>query len=143
MDVGKMFISQAAECAMRAMVFMAGFPVNQVVTKRDICKAQDITPLFLIKIMQPLIAKGLVKSYRGASGGFSLGKAPENISMWDIISAVEGPILLNKCLTSEGYCPRDETCNVHSVWQKARTEMERILSEATLDKLSGKKQMIV
>jgi Rrf2 family protein len=142
MVTGKMFISQASECVMRAMVYMAGFPVDQVVTKREICKTQDITPLFLIKIMQPLISKGLVNSYRGATGGFSLGKPPEKISMWDIITVVQGPILLNKCIIHPGYCPRDETCNVHNVWQKAKIEVERILSEATLDMLSGNDQKI-
>ena len=133
-----MVISQASECAIRAMLFMAGFPPNQIVSKREICRAQDITPGFLIKIMQPLIAEKLVKSYRGAAGGFSLGKSPEEISLWEIISTVEGPIFLNKCMIRDGYCPRDETCQVHPVWHEAKAELERILTRATLATLLQK-----
>ena len=134
-----MVISQASECAVRAMFYLAGSPTNQVITKREICRAQEITPGFLIKIMQPLIAYGLVKSYRGVAGGFSLGKSPKEISMWDIISAVEGPILLNKCVIHEGFCPRDRTCAIHLVWSKAKSDLERTLSRATLAKLLKKR----
>lgn len=130
-----MVISQASEYAVRAMLYMAGFPAGQVVSKREICRTQGITPGFLIKIMQPLIDTGLVRSYRGAAGGFSLGKSPGEISLWNIISTVEGPIHLNKCLIHDGYCPRDKSCPVHQVWHKAKAELERTLSQATLAEL--------
>ncbi len=77
-----MVISRAAEYAIRATLYMAGFPSGKAVSKRDICQTQEITPGFLIKIMQPLINKGLVTSYRGVSGGFSLGREPQDISCW-------------------------------------------------------------
>lgn len=127
-----MVISQASECAVRAMLYMAGFPKGLPVSKREICRSQGITPGFLIKIMQPLIDAGLVRSYRGVSGGFSLGRPPEEISLWDIISTEEGAIHLNKCLICDGYCPRDKSCPVHQVWHKAKAELERTLNQATL-----------
>jgi Rrf2 family protein len=131
-----MFISQAAECAVRALLYMAGFAPDRVVSKRDICRTQGITPGFLIKIMQPLIAAGLVKSYRGVTGGFALGRPPAEISLWDIISVSGGPILLNRCLIHDGYCPRDATCPVHPVWHQAKAELERTLSRTTLASLT-------
>ena len=134
-----MVISRASEYAIRSMVYMAGFPSDKIVSRQEICKTQDVTPAFLIKIMQPLIAHGLVKSHRGVSGGFSLGKAPEEISMWDIIEAVEGKILLNTCLVHEGFCPRDETCKVHQVWQTAFTGLRDVLQSATLNTLVNQK----
>ncbi len=130
-----MVISQASECAVRAMLYMAGFPAGQPVSKREICRSQEITPAFLIKVMQPLIDAGLVKSYRGVSGGFSLGRPPEEISLWDIISTEEGAIYLNKCLVRDGFCPRDKSCPVHQVWHKAKADLERILCQATLAEL--------
>ncbi len=131
----KMVISQATEYAIRALLHMASSPADDIVSKRDICKAQDITPGFLIKIMQPLIAKGLVKSYRGVAGGFTLGKPADQISLWDIVEAEEGPILLNKCLIQPGYCERDVGCPVHRVWQKARDALKYTLAETTLAEL--------
>jgi len=130
-----MVISQATECAIRALMYVAGFPVGRIVTKREICRTQEITPGFLIKIMQPLIAGGLARSYRGIAGGFSLGKPSEEISLWDIISAVEGPIYLNKCMIHAGYCPRDTTCPVHTVWHKVREQLKQSLSQVTLAEL--------
>lgn len=130
-----MVISQAAESAVRALLYMAALPAGQVAKKQDICRAQEITPAFFIKIMQPLLAAGLVESYRGVAGGFSLKKPPEKISLWDIVSAVEGPIYLNKCMIRKGYCSRDEVCPVHTVWYDAKAAVYRILSDATLDKL--------
>ena len=119
---------------------MANAPVDEVVSKRDICKAQGVTPGFLIKIMQPLIAKGLVKSYRGMSGGFALGRPAGQISLWDIIEAVEGPILLNKCLIHPGYCERDENCPVHRIWITARDALRDILGGTTLAELAQRAQ---
>ncbi len=115
---------------------MAGLPVGSVVSKRDICRTQQITPAFLIKIMQPLLAQGLVNSHRGVKGGFSLKKSPADISLWDIITAVEGPIYLNKCLIRSGFCARDKTCPVHQVWRNIKDNLEKTLSHTTLDKLA-------
>ncbi len=131
-----MVISQATEYAIRALLYMAGFPLEEVVSKRDICRTQDITPGFLIKIMQPLIANGLVKSYRGVAGGFALARLAEQISLWDIVEAEEGSILLNKCLLHAGYCPRDATCPVHRIWRKAREALKYTLSQTNLAKLT-------
>ncbi len=130
-----MVISRAAEYAIRAILYMAGFPSGQAVSKRDICQTQEITPGFLIKIMQPLIDKGLVRSYRGVTGGFSLGKPPEDISLWDTISAIQGPILLNQCTIHGGYCPRDKSCPVHPVWLQAKNDLEHRLSKTTYAEL--------
>jgi Rrf2 family protein len=121
---------------------MARFPAGQAVSKQEICQTQEITPGFLIKIMQPLIDKGLVKSYRGVTGGFSLGRSPEEISLWDTIAAVQGPILLNKCTIREGCCSRDKTCPVHPVWVKAKKDLKGTLSQTTYAELLQQMQVI-
>ncbi|MDD5772004.1 MAG: Rrf2 family transcriptional regulator [bacterium] len=130
-----MVISRASESAVRALLYMASLPSGQVAKKQDICRTQEITPAFFIKIMQPLLSAGLVESYRGVAGGFSLRKPPEKISLWDIVSAVEGPIYLNKCMIHKGYCSRDAVCQVHKVWHNAKKAVQQILADATLDKL--------
>jgi len=130
-----MVISRATECAVRAMVFIAGFPPDQVVAKQDICRTQEITPAFLIKIMQPLRAAGLVNSYRGVAGGFTLAKPPAAISLWDIVCAIEGPVYLNKCMVRASHCNRDTVCKVHQVWHKAKADLEHTLRQATLSGL--------
>jgi len=138
-----MVISRATEYAVRALLYVAGFPSDQIISKRDICRTQEITAAFLIKIMQPLREAGFVKSFRGAAGGFSLAKPAEEISLWDIVCVIEGPIHLNKCLISEGNCLRDCVCTVHQVWHKVRADLEHTLSEATLASLVQKRLELI
>jgi Rrf2 family protein len=94
-----------------------------------IAEAQDVPPRFLAKIFQALAKAGVVKSHRGAKGGFSLGRPASEITIKDVIEAIEGPIHLNVCLIAEGECDRDQFCPVHSVWEDAQSKMMDVLSQ--------------
>ena len=72
-----MIITRATEYAIRAILHMSRQPAGEIIYKKDICKAQEITPAFLTKILQPLIKDGIVGSQRGVGGGFYLIKEPE------------------------------------------------------------------
>ena len=86
-------------------------------TVEEISKAKSIPLSFLAKLFQTLAKKGFVRSFRGPEGGFALTKPPRDINLMEVIEAVEGPIFLNDCLIEKGYCPQDEVCPVHDVWQ--------------------------
>jgi len=130
-----LFITRATEYAIRALLYMADKPKGEVVLKKDICENQDVTPAFLTKILQPLIKSGIVGSQRGVSGGFYLVKAPEEITLLDVIMAEEGPVYLNRCLVQEGSCERDLFCPVHGVWKEIREEFMGTLSRYSFAKL--------
>jgi len=91
-----LIITRATEYAIRAILFMSRQPAGEIVYKKDICKAQEITPAFLTKILQPLIKDGIVGSQRGVGGGFYLAKEPAEITLLDIIKSQEGPVYLNQ-----------------------------------------------
>jgi Rrf2 family protein len=116
-------ITRATEYAIRAVLYMAKQPPGQTVLKKDICKAQDVTPAFLTKILQPLIKIGIVGSQRGVSGGFFLAVDPAEITLLDVIEAEEGTPHLNICLENDGICGRDGFCPVHRVWREARSDL--------------------
>lgn len=122
-----MVITRATEYAIRAILYMSRQPSGEIVYKRDICKAQEITPAFLTKILQPLIKEGIVGSQRGVGGGFYLARKPEEITLLDIIKAQEGPVFLNQCLVKEGNCNREFFCPVHGAWRKIRQEFMNML----------------
>ena len=85
------------------------------------------------KIMKSLNRAGLVASRRGASGGYALERAPEMISLADIIQAVEGPIALTACAdTSEEHCNIESICPVQGKWNRANTAVRAALSQVTL-----------
>ncbi len=127
-----MIITRATEHSITAVLYLAGKYPASVVSKREICEAEGITPAFLTKILQPLIRCGLVKSKRGVAGGFSLAKDPTQLTLWDVMKAVEEPLALNVCLTHDDECGRVEYCPVHDMWMGVRDRMEELFDGKTL-----------
>ena len=123
-----MIITRATEYAIRAILYMSRQPAGEIVYKKDICKAQEITPAFLTKILQPLIKDGIVGSQRGVGGGFYLAKEPAEITLLDIIKSQEGPVYLNQCLIEAGACEREFFCPVHGAWAEIREDFMKTLS---------------
>jgi len=128
-------ITRATEYSIRAILYMACQPQGEVIFKKDICRAQEITPAFLTKILQPLIKAGIVASQRGVGGGFYLARPAADITLFDVIKTLfdviktqEGPVYLNQCLMSEGNCAREFFCPVHGTWEEIRKEFMATLS---------------
>lgn len=130
-----MIITRATEHSIRAVIYLASKHPHPVVSKREICKSEGITPAFLTKILQPLIHNGLVKSKRGVAGGFRLAREPDKITLWDVMKAVEEPLALNICLTHENDCSRVDYCPVHELWCEVRASMEKTFNKKTLAEL--------
>ncbi|HPX62386.1 MAG TPA: Rrf2 family transcriptional regulator, partial [Deltaproteobacteria bacterium] len=98
----------------------------------------DVPQTFLAKIFQQFSKIGLVRSYRGTGGGFVLGRPPENISLLEVVEAVEGPITPNRCVSAPGECDRSSFCKVHPVWVDVQARIRDILASVTLKDLSGR-----
>ena len=133
-----MIITRATEYAIRAILYMARQPAGEIVYKKDICKAQNITPAFLTKIFQPLIKDGIVGSQRGVGGGFFLTRKASEIPLPDVIKTQEGPVYLNQCRVEDGTCDRELFCPVHGAWNEIRAEFMGILSRYDFASLAAK-----
>ncbi len=133
-----MQITRRADYAIRGMVHLAGKPQDQVSLLSDIAAEIGVSQPFMAKIFQQFNKIGLVRSYRGIGGGFTLGRQPGEITLLEIVEAVEGPIVLNRCVLAEGICSRDSTCTVHPVWKEVQDQMKAILQSVTLDHLAGR-----
>ncbi len=131
-------ISKKGDYAIRGMVYLASRPPDQTVLVSEIARAMDVPPLFLAKIFQQFSKLGLVRSFRGSGGGFLLGRSPEDITLCEIVEAVEGPIMPNRCVMSSGTCSRDKVCTVHPVWKKVQANVRETLSAVTLKDLSDR-----
>ena len=131
-------LTRKGDYAIRGMVYLASKPVQEMSLLGEIASAVDVSPALLAKIFQQFARHGLVRSYRGTGGGFHLGRAPEKINLLEIVEAVEGPIVLNRCLIDERACDRDAFCTVHPVWKEVQEKMKEILSHVTLKDLAGK-----
>src|SRR5512133_219245 len=122
-----MELTRKGEYAIRGIVYLATRPGDQVCLLSDIASAVDVPPTFLAKIFQQFSKIGLVKSYRGTGGGFVLGRSPEKITLLEVVEAVEGPIIPNRCVTGVSECGRTSTCTVHPVWISVQDQVRDIL----------------
>jgi len=133
-----MQITRAAEYAIRGVLYLCLQPKGSVCLLSEISKDQSIPPSFLSKIFQNLARSGFVGSFRGTGGGFTLLKDPEEISLLDVIEAIDGQISLNVCLNDGFICENQPTCAVHRVWNDAQAYLTDRLRENTFASLAQK-----
>jgi Rrf2 family protein len=124
-------LSTKVRYATRIMVYLASREDLSPATKHEISEAEGITPDYIEQIMILLKSGGVVKSFRGRNGGFALTRTPEQITLLDILTAVEGPICPAPCIHDES-CHRRSQCTTRHVWQQATNMLEGLFSQTTL-----------
>jgi len=129
-----MQITKQADYALRAMIYLARLEKNGKAPTGTIAKEQNIPASFLAKIISQLSLAGLIHTSRGAKGGVSLAKAPGEISVLDVVQAIDGPILLNECTENPDSCPFQKSCPLFDMWQEARDMLVGKLSAATFSR---------
>ena len=109
------------------------------ISLKNVAQRQEISEHYLEQLMGTLRKAGFVKSVRGAQGGYSLTKTPEEISVGDIIRVMEGPIAPVDCLLSgkedNKYCTKACTCVTRGVWAKVGDSITQVLDSITLQDL--------
>lgn len=133
-----MRLTRAADYGIRALVYLATQPPDKVCLISDISARQDIPEKFLAKIMQILSKGGIVRSYRGVKGGFSLARSPKDINLRQIIECIEDRIALNTCLIGDRSCDRTPDCPVHPIWREAQARLLEVLESADLQSIADK-----
>ncbi len=84
------------------------------------------------KILKALTKEGLLRSQRGANGGYALARLPERITVAQVIRAMEGPIAMTECLEPHGDCRQEAVCPVRRNWNKINLAVEAVLDSITL-----------
>ena len=127
-----MQLSRRADYAIRAVVDLASLPEGSIGITREIADRQEIPPVFLAKIIGRLAKAGLIRAYRGASGGVTLARPAEELTLLDVVEAIEGPLTLNRCLARAGECPREVFCPVKGIWAEAQERLVAQLKDANV-----------
>ncbi|MDF1520654.1 MAG: Rrf2 family transcriptional regulator [Brevefilum sp.] len=132
-----MQITRQADYALRAMLYLAReYPKkDERAATSKIAEEQEIPASFLAKIISQLSIAGLIQTSRGAKGGVRLARKPEEISLLDVVEAIDGPISLNECVDDPSVCSFGDNCPIHEVWCEAKKQLVRKLRDATFDKL--------
>jgi Rrf2 family protein len=124
-----MQITRQADYAVRAVLYLARLGQEQRAATSQIAEDQQIPPSFLAKIVSQLSVAGLLQTSRGARGGVSLARHPDQISLLEVVEAIDGPILLNECVGANGICSFGDDCPMRPVWCDAQAQLvERLKS---------------
>ena len=128
-----MQITRQADYAVRAVLYLAQMGPDRRAATRQIAQEKKIPPSFLAKIVSQLSVAGLLQTSRGARGGVSLARSPDQISLLDVVEAIDGPILLNECVLSANACSFGENCVIRPKWCNAQSNLVEGLKSTTFD----------
>lgn len=142
-----MIFSKACEYGLRAMLYLALENPEGYVSIRTVSDELDISFQFLTKTLQKLNDADLVVSKRGPGGGVSLTRAPEEISLYEVVVAIDGTELFEECILGLPGCGEAEPCPLHDHWTEERSHVEEMfrntnLSEVPEQRLSAVTQQV-
>jgi Rrf2 family iron-sulfur cluster assembly transcriptional regulator len=128
-----MELSRSAQFAIRTVLDLAvGGPTHTA----DIAVRRGIPPAQAGKIVQQLVRGNVVRSTRGAGGGVRLARAPERVTLRDVITAIEGPMAVSRCVVYDD-CPCAQPCPVRAALNRIQHELERLLEGVTVADLAA------
>lgn len=137
-----MKISTRGRYALRLMLDLAVFGDGTPVSLRDVSKRQTISDKYLEQIVTPLSRAGLVRSVRGAGGGYLLTRSPEEYTVGDILRPLEGDLAPVECATDAEYCKRCNECVTVALWQDIHKAVSQVVDNTTLaDLVERQKKM--
>lgn len=138
-----MRLTAKSEYGVLALMELARHEAGSPLSAREISEHQEIPARFLEQLFVSLRRAGLVTAARGARGGFTLAKDPAEISVLDIVEALEGPLETGLCDTERGaVCGRGGRCAASKVWDDATAALRQVFSAATLSSLVEDQRMI-
>ena len=113
-----MKISTKGRYGCRAMLDLANRYGHGPIMVKDIAARQELSEKYLEQILSELRKAGLVNSVQGKNGGFQLAKKPDQITLFDVINALEGGLAPVRCVEDATYCDRISHCVMKDVWAK-------------------------
>ena len=122
-------ITKEADYGIMLLVAMADQPVGQVQTAREVAERCGLTLPMASKIMRSLARGSILVSHRGVSGGYSLDRPVNRLSVAEVIRAIEGPISMVQCGAEPGACDHEEDCPTRPNWDRINEKVEQALEQ--------------
>ena len=133
-----MKLSTKARYAVRAMIELSREYGKGPLQLKMIAKRQDISDKYLEQVLSPLRVNGLIFTLKGSRGGYVLSRAPEEITLYDVVHIVEGSLAPVDCVDNNEICSRRELCVTRDVWSKLKEVIIRELKSVNLAELAAK-----
>lgn len=130
-DMIKLY-SKGCEYAIRALMHIEDGEGSQRFQAKDVCEKAKIPEAFTRKVFQALVQGGFLKALRGPGGGYVLTKKPEDITLLEIINAVDGITNYNNCVMGLEECNLENPCPLHDLWATTKAQLVERLESKTL-----------
>jgi len=130
-----MKISTKGRYGIRLMLSLAINYEKGTLSLKTIAKEQEISEKYLEQIINPLTKADLVKSFRGAQGGYTLSRNPKDISVGEILQVLEGSLSPVACVDSPT-CPNSDNCVSLSLWRRMKDALDEVVDNTTLDSMA-------
>lgn len=133
-----MLLSKSCVYGLRASLFLATSQNNEYVSIKELSKQLDISFHFLTKILQQLTAVDLLESLKGPNGGVRLSKPGKEITLLDVVVAIDGDELFQECVLGLPGCGREKPCPLHNIWASTRGDIRGMLETNNLLDMANK-----
>ncbi len=138
-----MKISTKGRYGLRLMMTLAEHYGRGPVSADTIADEQAISGAYVRLLAAGLKTAGLLRAVRGPSGGYELAGAPSQITAYDVVVALEGPIAPAACAPDPSSCPRSERCAAHEVWHEVEKAISDVLRKFTVQELAQRQRELL
>lgn len=128
--------SKGCEYALRALTYAASQSEDGRFQAKDVCEKTDIPESFTRKVLQSLVQGGFLQAVRGPGGGYELSRPASEITLLDVIEAVEGGDTFDHCVLGFPTCGSKHPCPLHDTWARAKQQLLAQLERRTLQELA-------
>lgn len=128
-------VRRDTDYAMRALVYLAEHQEDNAITVKTIAENSAIPLDYAYKIMRKLGEAGITESRLGSQGGFVLKRSPAEITLFDVIEAIQGTVSVSNCVNDPDFCPRHLNCRVSPKWAKIQQSVVELLRGTTLESI--------
>jgi Rrf2 family protein len=130
-----MIYSKPCMHGLRAVLYIASRNVESPVRGEDIAREEDLPQPFLSKILKILSSRNILHSVRGPGGGFRLARSADEISLLDIVEAIDGLSQFDECALGWKTCQDDNPCPLHTSWKQMRLGLRDYLAKSSVSDL--------
>lgn len=128
-------LSQGSQYAISAVIALSRQPEGTTVSAADLAKPLNCPAAYLSQILSKLKPSGILDSRRGLNGGVFLARRPDEITLMEVIDAIDGSDFFSKCFLGIEGCGHIEPCPFHAFWSKERTKIQQWLMQTTFDEV--------
>lgn len=128
-------LTKKADYGLMALKFLAEHPETASSSAKDIAEAYHIPPQLLAKILQRLTKLGILRSHAGMNGGYALSRRPDEITAFEVIHAIDGPLFITSCITISGSCDLNEICTIKEPLRRVNESISDLLKRLKISDL--------